>query len=105
MRANPAGSQRRRAAAVLALTVVEFGPAELADTILIRPAAMFLGSLATGNILVGVLIGKVAADLAFYGLAITSYEFAVRRWMLRFRRPASGGEPEGPPTSPAARRW
>jgi hypothetical protein len=39
--ADPAGPRRRRTAAVLALTVVEFGPAELADTLLVRPAAMF----------------------------------------------------------------
>ncbi len=101
-RADPAESRRRRAATVLALTVVEFGPAELADTLVVRPAAMFLGSLATGNFLVGVLIGKVAADLVFYGLAITSYELVVRPWMLRFRRPASGGEPDGAPDVPSS---
>ena len=43
--ADPAGSRGRRAAAVLALTVVEFGPAELVDTLLVRPGAMYLGSL------------------------------------------------------------
>jgi ornithine decarboxylase len=80
---------------------VEFGPAELTDTLLVRPAAMFLGSLATGNVLVGVLIGKVAADLVFYGLAISSYEFVVRRWALRFRRSASGGESERTPDVPS----
>ena len=38
--------------------------------------------------IVGVLIGKVAADLIFYGLAITSYEMLVRRFLQRFRRAA-----------------
>ena len=70
----------------MAAAVVEFGPAEIVDTVLIRPAAMFLASLATGNVIVGVLIGKVAADIVFYGLAITSYEVLVRRFLHRFRR-------------------
>jgi hypothetical protein len=43
--------------------VVEFGPAETADSLLVRPGAM---------------IGKVIADIAFYGLAIASYEALIR---------------------------
>jgi ornithine decarboxylase len=80
------GPPRRRIAVIVAAAVVEFGPAEIVDTVLIRPAAMFLASLATGNVIVGVLIGKVAADIVFYGLAITSYEVLVRRFLHRFRR-------------------
>ncbi len=83
------GPPRRRIAVIVAAAVVEFGPAEIVDTALIRPAAMFLGSLATGNVIIGVLIGKVAADIVFYGLAITSYEVLVRRFLRRFRRSVS----------------
>jgi ornithine decarboxylase len=86
LREDVAGSPRRRIAVILAAAAVEFGPAEVLDTFVIRPAAMFLGSLATGNVIVGVLIGKVVADLIFYGLAITSYEILVRRFLQRFRR-------------------
>ena len=91
------GPPRRRIAVIVAAAVVEFGPAEIIDTVLIRPAAMFLGSLATGNVIIGVLIGKVAADIVFYGLAITSYEVLVRRFLHRFRRTVSVDD--GPATA------
>jgi ornithine decarboxylase len=101
------GPPRRRLAVIVAAAVMEFGPAEIVDTALIRPAAMFVGSLATGNVIVGVLIGKVAADIVFYGLAITSYETLVRRFLRRFRHdvPAEPAQParedtDGVGTSP-----
>ena len=93
------GPPRRRIAVIVAAAVVEFGPAEIIDTALIRPAAMFLGSLATGNVIIGVLIGKVAADIVFYGLAITSYEVLVRRFLHRFRRTVSVGDEGGAATA------
>jgi len=104
------GPPRRRIAVIVAAAVVEFGPAEIVDTVLIRPAAMFLASLATGNVIVGVLIGKVVADIVFYGLAITSYEVLVRRFLHRFRRHRSvddygtttGAPADVPPTGPPA---
>lgn len=87
IRDDIAGSPRQRVAVVVAAMVVEFGPADLADTFVVRPAAMFGGSLITGNVVLGVIIGKVVADLVFYGLAITSYEVLVRRLLRRLRRP------------------
>ena len=78
-----AGSSPRRLLVIIAACVVEFGPAEIADTVLVRPAAMLLGSLGTGNVIVGVLVGKVVADVVFYGLAIASYEVVVRRLLAR----------------------
>lgn len=89
LREDIAGSRRRRIAVIVAAAVVEFGPAEIIDTVLVRPAAMYLGTLVAGNVIAGVLIGKVAADVVFYGLAITSYEMLVRRFLQRFRRPAA----------------
>jgi ornithine decarboxylase len=86
LREDIVGPPRRRVAVIVAAAVVEFGPAEILDTLLIRPAAMFLGSWATGHVLAGVLIGKIGADVIFYGLAITSYEMLVRRFLQRFRR-------------------
>lgn len=103
LREDIAGPPRRRVAVILAAAVVEFGPAEVLDTLLIRPAAMFAGSWATGNVVAGVLIGKVAADVIFYGLAITSYEMLVRRFLQRFRRDTLVGEPTpGGESAPAA---
>ena len=93
------GPPRRRIAVIVAAAVVEFGPAEIVDTALVRPVAMFFGALATGNVIVGVLIGKVAADVVFYGLAITSYETLVRRFLRRFRRGAPADEG---PVAPSA---
>lgn len=62
---------RRR---VLAGLAVEFGPAELADTLVVRPLAMYLGPLFVGHLAAGVLAGKLAADVVFYALAILGYE-------------------------------
>lgn len=53
---------------------VEFGPAEALDSIVLRPAALFAGPYLFGNLAVGWVVGSVAADVAFYALAIVSYE-------------------------------
>jgi ornithine decarboxylase len=105
------GPPRRRVAVILAAAVVEFGPAEIADTLLIRPAAMFGGSLVAGHVVVGVLIGKVVADVVFYAFAITSYEVVVRRLLRRFQRPSPAGDTppsasqtDGPPLQPCVAR-
>ena len=54
--------------------IVEFGPAEIADTFAVRPLAMYLGPLLIGHLAAGVLAGKIAADVVFYVLAIVGYE-------------------------------
>jgi hypothetical protein len=69
LRRCPGG--RRGAMAAL---LVEFGPAEIADTVAVRPLAMYAGPLLLGNLTGGVLAGKVAADVVFYGLALAGYE-------------------------------
>ena len=89
-RGEVVGPRRQRMAIMLSAAALEFGPAELADTFLVRPTAMFLGSVGTGNVLVGVLVGKVAADVVFYAVSITSYELVVRRFVSHFR-PLPGG--------------
>jgi hypothetical protein len=53
---------------------VEFGPAEVLDTLAVRPGAMLLGPLLLGGVTIGVLAGKVAADVVFYAIATVSYE-------------------------------
>jgi hypothetical protein len=53
---------------------VEFGPAEAIDSVTIRPAALYLGPLVVGNTAVGFVLGSIVADVAFYVMAIFSYE-------------------------------
>jgi hypothetical protein len=54
--------------------VIEFGPAEAIDSILIRPVALYAGPFVLGNVAVGWIVGSVVADIAFYVMAIFSYE-------------------------------
>lgn len=58
---------------------VEFGPAEVLDTLLLRPGLMYLGARSVGDLTTGVLLGKLVADVAFYLLAIAGHEIG-RRW-------------------------
>ena len=59
--------------------VSEFGVAELADTLLVRPLLMYAFVGLLGGLLPGVIAGKLAADIVFYALAIPAYELRVRR--------------------------
>lgn len=70
---GPTGRASRLLQTVRTL-VLEFGPAELVDTALIRPALMFAAPLLLGSVGVGLLVGKLAADVAFYAIVITVYE-------------------------------
>ena len=53
---------------------VEFGPAEVIDSIIIRPVALYAGPYILGNVAVGWVVGSLVADIAFYVMAIFSYE-------------------------------
>jgi hypothetical protein len=53
---------------------VEFGPAELIDSVAVRPIAFYVGPLIFDNTIVGWVFGKSVSDLAFYLCAILSYE-------------------------------
>lgn len=57
---------------------LEFGGAELLDSFLLRPAAMFAAIRLTGSLPLGLLLGKLAADLAFYLPTIVAYELRGR---------------------------
>lgn len=52
---------------------LEFGPAEAVDSLL-RPALMCMAVAFLPDLHAGVFVGKVAADLVFYGLAIVARE-------------------------------
>jgi hypothetical protein len=73
LRRQPRRSRGRLARTVRAL-VVEFGPAELLDSFVVRPLAMYLAAKWLGHATAGVLAGKVAADAVFYAVAIIGYE-------------------------------
>ncbi len=73
--------------------LMEFGPAELVDTFAVRPLAMYLATVLIGHVATGVLVGKVAADVVFYTLAIIGYEI---------RRSATTPEPAGARSSATA---
>jgi hypothetical protein len=60
--------------------LVEFGPAELLDSGLIRPLAMGLGAHYLGQT-TGVIVGKIAADVTFYVPVIATYE--LRRYYAK----------------------
>ncbi|WP_327582774.1 hypothetical protein OHA25_43660 [Nonomuraea sp. NBC_00507] len=64
--------------------LVEFGPAEVADTLVVRPFAMYVGPMIVADAAMGVALGKFAADLVFYTLAIIGYE--LRRGRFRHER-------------------
>jgi hypothetical protein len=53
---------------------IEFGPAEAIDSIAVRPLALYVGPFVFGSVAVGWIVGSLVADLAFYLLAIVSYE-------------------------------
>ena len=53
---------------------VEFGPAEAIDSIVVRPAALYIGPFVLGSTAVGWVAGSIVADIAFCVMAIFSYE-------------------------------
>ena len=80
---------------------VEFGPAEVLDTGLIRPMAMYLGIALLASVTSGTIAGKVAADLIFYVLASVSYRLLNSRRDAAVRLPSP--EPIGMPAGHAQR--
>lgn len=65
--------------AVLRDIVLEFGLAELLDSLLIRPAALYLAISWLPQIGIAVIAGKLAADVIFYIPTIVSFELLRRR--------------------------
>lgn len=53
---------------------VEFGPAELLDSGIIRPFFMYIMPIVTGHIAIGIFLGKILADVFFYMPTIVAYE-------------------------------
>lgn len=74
--AHRRGAPRVAVANLLALrsVAVEFGPAELIDSVAVRPLAFYIGPMMFGDVLAGWIFGKLVSDAAFYTCAIFSYE-------------------------------
>ncbi len=58
---------------------VEFGIAELIDSLFIRPTLMYYLPIWVNDISLGVIIAKFAADITFYVPAIISYELSKKK--------------------------
>ena len=69
---------------------LEFGPAEALDSLLLRPALLYAGISLTGHSTSGALLGKLAADVAFYSLAIAGRALAQRGAAASVSRPTEG---------------
>jgi hypothetical protein len=71
-RRQPGVSTARTVARALPGVIVEFGPAELMDTLVVRPLLMAAGPSVAGGPIAGTLAGKVAADVIFYAVVLPS---------------------------------
>jgi formate/nitrite transporter FocA (FNT family) len=59
---------------------IEFGLAEVLDTLLIRPFLLYKMPLWIGDLTWGLIIAKFAADVTFYLPAILFYEWSKKRF-------------------------
>lgn len=77
---------RRAVGRTVMLLVAEFGPAELLDTLLIRPAALTLGVWLVPDAMWGLLAGKVFADVVFYAIAAGAFTITAKTGLRDGRR-------------------
>ncbi|MEO7910908.1 MAG: hypothetical protein ABIV47_14795 [Roseiflexaceae bacterium] len=59
--------------------ILEFGPAEALDSLLLRPVLMYAEVTLVSSTALGIVAGKIAADVCFYVPAIVCYELLCRR--------------------------
>ena len=57
--------------------LIEFGPAEILDSLFLRPFFMYIFPVLLHNYSIGILAGKVASDIGFYIPVIISHELRV----------------------------
>jgi hypothetical protein len=70
---------------VVRALALEFGPAEALDSLLLRPAAVYAGLALAPHPALGLLAGKLLADVTFYAPAIACHELQ-RAWARDGRR-------------------
>ena len=58
--------------------VLEFGPAEAIDSLVTRPFMMYICQRIFGDVVFGLVTGKLAADIMFYIPTIIAYELRKR---------------------------
>lgn len=58
--------------------VFEFGPAEGLDSFIVRPFFMYLMPRVLGDFSIGIVAGKILADIVFYTITIFSFEVRKR---------------------------
>jgi len=54
--------------------LVEFGPSEALDSFVVRPFCLYIFPLLLGSFAVGIVVGKLVADVVFYAFTIIAYE-------------------------------
>ena len=59
---------------------VEFGIAELIDSLLIRPFLMYYIPVLVGNLAFGIFLAKITADILFYIPTIIAYELSKKKF-------------------------
>ena len=79
---------RRAVGRTFLLLLAEFGPAELLDSLLIRPAALILGVWLLPDPVWGLLAGKVFADVVFYAIAAGAFTITAKTGLRDGRRSA-----------------
>jgi hypothetical protein len=63
-----------RALAAMKALIWEFGAAEVLDSFVVRPACMYGAMALLDHLGAGIVVGKIAADVVFYGIAVLFYE-------------------------------
>ncbi|MET4157342.1 hypothetical protein [Agromyces sp. PvR057] len=102
------GGGVRAALATSGLTLrsvaVEFGPAEVVDSVLVRPALLWAAGAVWGANPGAWLLGKLAADAVFYAIAIVSFELGRRIVLPSASASASAAAAAGRPSPTAILR-
>lgn len=60
--------------------IIEFGFAEIVDTFFVRPFWLYTMPRLVGHFELGILLGKLAADVTFYIPAVIGYEFRKKKF-------------------------
>lgn len=79
---NKLSGQRTSSSEILTLLknlILEFGYPAVLDFLVIRPFCMYWMPLFCGNYFFGIILGKISADLFFYGFTIINYELIKRK--------------------------
>lgn len=61
--------------------LLEFGLSEFLDSLFVRPFCMYIFPVLISNYVLGILIGKIVADIIFYIPTIIAYELK-KRYMM-----------------------